>query len=165
MRRQPATAAMPSKDIYFNPPEPLIKRIGRVSFSSADVAAAEDVVGEIAADMSQLIPQGVEKLRSIWDVRGGRLSPETVKGCRATAHVLAGYGSTLGYPMVTTLARSLCRFIEVSDLYHAGAAEIVDAHVAALHVVVRDKLTADGGPIGKALVDELARAVAKFRPR
>jgi hypothetical protein len=144
---------------------PVSERTGRVSFSASDFAAADRMVDEIAADMAMLLPQGVERLRALWEARDDRLSVEGLKDFRASAHDLAGYGATLGYPMVTRLSRSVCRFIEASDLDKPGAVDIIGAHVAALHVVIRDRLTADGGPMGKALVDGLTRAMAKFRAK
>lgn len=146
-------------------PDPLSQRVGRAAFSEADVAAAEKVVNEVAATMAALIPQGVEKLRSSWANRSERLTATTIKSCQAVAHDMAGLGTTLGYPMVTALCRSLCRFIDSGDLARSGAIDVIDAHVAALHVVVRDKLTGDGGRIGKVLVGELNRAIAKFQAK
>lgn len=146
-------------------PEPVSKRIGRVAFSEADVAAAEKVVNDVAATMTALIPQGVDKLRTAWAGRGARLTVPTIKTCQSVAHDLSGLGTTLGYPMVTALCRSLCRFFDSGDLTRSGAIDVVDAHVAALHVVVRDRLTGDGGKIGKVVVVELNRAIARFQAK
>lgn len=146
-------------------PDPVSKRVGRVAFNEADVAAAEKVVNDVAATMTALIPQGVDKLRSSWAARGERLAAPTIKTCQAVAHDLAGLGTTLGYPMVTALCRSLCRFFDSGDLAKSGAIDVIDAHVAALHVVVRDKLTGDGGNIGKVVVVELNRAIARFQAK
>jgi DNA-binding response OmpR family regulator len=77
------------------------------------------------------------------------------------AHELRGQGGTFGYPLITVLGKMLY------DATHKGCreddtgVEIVRAHVDAMRAVIRDKVSGDGGMIGRALLKSLQLAIEK----
>ena len=75
------------------------------------------------------------------------------------AHELRGQGGTFGYPLVTTFAKMLYDFTGPQGAQEDSAVEIVKAHVDALRVVIREKISGDGGQIGKELLNSLNDAV------
>lgn len=72
----------------------------------------------------------------------------------ARAHDLKGLGGTYDYPLVTRIAGSLERVLgrPVPD------APLVDAHVDAIHAVVRDAMHDPEHPVGRALAQSLEAA-------
>ena len=76
------------------------------------------------------------------------------------AHELRGQGGTFGYPLVTTFAKMLYDFTGPEGRQEDSAVEIVKAHVDALRVVIREKISGNGGQIGKELLNSLNDAVA-----
>jgi chemotaxis protein histidine kinase CheA len=80
------------------------------------------------------------------------------------AHDLKGMGGTYGYPLVTQLAASLCRLTETEAGKNASRANLalVCAHVDALRAAVRDRITSDTHPLGRALVQTLEAQVAQL---
>ena len=77
------------------------------------------------------------------------------------AHELRGQGGTFGYPLITVLGKMLY------DATHRGcpeddsAVEIIKAHVDAMRAVIRDKVSGDGGELGRALLESLQLAIEK----
>src|SRR5262249_5946346 len=109
-----------------------------------------------------LLADEIGKLVVAWDAAPEQLTGETVAPVFNVAHELAGYGETFGYPLVTTFARSLCRLLTMGDLRRQQMAAVVDAHVAALQVIVRDRMKGRGGSVGLQLAAGLDQAISKF---
>ena len=80
------------------------------------------------------------------------------------AHDLKGMGGTYGYPLVTQLAASLCRLTETEAGKVAARANpaLVDAHVDGLRAALRDRITTDAHPVGRALVQTLETKVRQL---
>ena len=77
------------------------------------------------------------------------------------AHELRGQGGTFGYPLVTVFAKRLYEFTGSNSPLDDSAVEIVKAHVDTLRVVIREKVSGDGGEIGKELRKSLEQAISK----
>lgn len=76
---------------------------------------------------------------------------------------LRGNGGTYGYPLVTEVGDSACRFIK--DMAHWGAPQlaILRAHTDAMRAIMAANITGDGGPIGRQLMTGLKAAVEKVK--
>jgi chemotaxis protein histidine kinase CheA len=77
------------------------------------------------------------------------------------AHDLKGLAATYGYPLITSIAASLCRLIETD----AGKAiartqpDLVEAHVDAARAAQRDRIKSVESPVGRALLAALEARV------
>lgn len=150
---------------YIRPPNPLLSRVGPIEFDEAAIKAAEQIVADMVTENRDMIKDEVDKLGLAWEAVGTEFLPETVKSCFALAHDLAGYGETFGYPLITTLSRSLCRFMKLDDKVLPLTSEVIAAHIAALRVVATQRITGEGGDVGRELVKELDKAIVKFNGR
>ena len=63
--------------------------------------------------------------------------------------------------MVTVFAKRLYEFTGSNSPLDDSAVEIVKAHVDTLRVVIREKVSGDGGEIGKELRKSLEQAISK----
>ena len=88
---------------------------------------------------------------------------ETAEALYFRAHDLKGLGSTYGYPLVTRIAASLCRMLDDPAARLDAPLPIVDAHIDAIRAVVRDGVSTDEYPAGRALVEGLEAQVAEHR--
>jgi hypothetical protein len=80
---------------------------------------------------------------------------------------MKGLGGTFGYPLVTTITHYLSNYLE-HCLEHSEARvvpTIVTAHIDALNVVLTQKISGDGGVIGRELVIGLEKVVLKTGAR
>ncbi|HEY1502867.1 MAG TPA: hypothetical protein VGF92_01140 [Stellaceae bacterium] len=131
-------------------------------FDAEAIGRAERVVAKVLERYPTLLADEIAKLVASWNEAPEQLTSETVTPVFNVAHELAGYGETFGYPLVTTFGRSLCRLLTMGDLRRQQMATVVDAHVAALQVIVRDRMKGSGGPVGLQLAAGLDQAINKF---
>lgn len=81
----------------------------------------------------------------------------------ALAHELKGQGGTFGYPLISVFGKSLNEFTEKEVGYITdNHLEIVKAHIDVMRAVIRDRISGDGGNIGRELIMVLERAIKKY---
>ena len=77
------------------------------------------------------------------------------------AHELRGQGGTFGYPLMSVLGKRLYDCTLEGCRQDDDAVEIIKAHIDAMRAVIRDKVSGDGGQVGRALLTALDQAVAQ----
>jgi len=78
------------------------------------------------------------------------------------AHELRGQGGTFGYPLISVFGKMLYDVTGSSCSETDGSVETVKAHVDAMRAVIREKISGDGGAVGRELLLSLKEAVKKF---
>ena len=78
------------------------------------------------------------------------------------AHELRGQGGTFGYPLITVFGKMLYDATRRGCREDDNAVEIVKAHVDAMRAVVREKISGDGGKVGRELHESLQHAIKKL---
>lgn len=132
-------------------------------FDEGAVSRADDALKSMSGSFEQWLDNDSVKLQAA-RVEAQRLgwSDESLEVVLRGAHDLKGMGATYGYPLVTQLGASLCRLIETEAGKQASRANpaLVNAHVDALRAVIRDRITTDAHPLGRAIVRALEAHVA-----
>ena len=77
------------------------------------------------------------------------------------AHELRGQGGTFGYPLITIFGKMLYDCSMEGCAKGDSEVEIVKAHVDAMRAVLREKVSGDGGDVGRALLESLKQAIAR----
>jgi dienelactone hydrolase len=117
-------------------------------------AMSGEMFGWLEADVVRLQRLRVAAERAGW-------SAASLEALLAAAHNIKGAGATYGSPLATRIAASLCRLIE-TDAGKASARRdpaLAAAHVDALRAAVRDRISLDAHPIGRALLRALEARV------
>lgn len=80
---------------------------------------------------------------------------------------MKGLGGTFGYPLVTTITHYLSNYLEHcrDKENNRVSAAVVSPHIDALFVVLSQKVSGDGGAIGRELVSGLEKVVLKSGAR
>lgn len=120
----------------------------------AAAARAAAAMKEMSAQFDTWLREELEKLeaaRQAYHASGVETS-----GLAGRAHDLKGLGGTYDYPLVSRIAGSLQRVLETAP----SDAGLVDAHVDAIHAVVRDEMHDPLHPVGLALAQSLDAARA-----
>jgi CheY-like chemotaxis protein len=95
----------------------------------------------------------LDELHAAWlACRTHPASREAASRLFRAAHTLRGEGASLGYPLVTGVATSLCRVLERGHARHRAGWATVQAHLDTLEAVLRERLTGGGGAGGQALL-------------
>lgn len=128
------------------------------------LAQAEQLFEDMAEDYPDWVSRQLEQLmelhRRCVDTPDARRS--LFEQVNAIAHDMKGQGGTFGYGLVTTIATSLNRFSSLRTAIQDRHVEIIKAHIDAMRAVIRDRLKADGGETGAALVKGLETVISRF---
>jgi len=81
----------------------------------------------------------------------------------AIAHDMRGQGGTFGYPLISNFSDGLYDFTGVNTSTSDTNVEIIKSHIDAMRVVIKQRISGDGGEIGKQLKDGLEAAIRKYR--
>ena len=118
------------------------------------VAAAEHELSHMVADYLAWANEDLERLDAAF-----RAAPARDELYRL-AHDMKGQGGTVGYPLITAIGDSLCRFLEGRRTLDRAALEVARRHVEALRTVIAHRLSGDGGARGAEVIEALAKPVA-----
>jgi CheY-like chemotaxis protein len=77
------------------------------------------------------------------------------------AHELRGQGGTFGYPLISIFGKMLYDATGANCREDDNMVEIVRAHIDAMRAVLRDKVSGDGGMVGRELLASLKAAIRK----
>lgn len=78
------------------------------------------------------------------------------------AHELRGQGGTFGYPLISIFAKMLYDYTQPGCREDNNSLEIVKTHVDSMRAVIRDRVSGDGGQLGKDLLKALKIAIDRF---
>ena len=130
------------------------------------LAKANATIDKMTQDFPNWASKDVDKLDALLaQVASGDADPAMIKDVYKLAHDMRGQGGSFGYPVVTGVAGSFCKFVNSLDEIDQGAIEILQAHVKALRAVLQNKIAGDGGPVGAKIQDGLDRAVARYNEK
>ena len=147
----------------FMPPNILKAKVGG-NVAGIDMAAikrAEAAVDVLKKDFQNWIGDDVEKLAAARDAFAkdrGAVARDTLF---RSSHDLKGQGQTFGFPFVARVAASLCKLLDgvTSDQIPVG---LLDAHVDAIRVCMRDQIKGDSDMVATALAKELEARVSEL---
>lgn len=124
------------------------------------IARAEKAIEELSVEFDGWMHEEVTRLLETRAVvkREGLVAPHADELFRA-AHDLKGQADTLGYPLVTLLCTSLCRLLEATEERDRIPMSLIDNHVDAVHIVIRDKIKTDNHHTTLAVIDRLGEVV------
>ena len=128
------------------------------------LAKAEAAISNMADDYPSWAVDDVDRLDALVKSTepGAGNGKERMQEAFKLAHDMRGQGGSFGYPLMTRIARSLCRFVESLDNVDPGALEICAAHVNSMRAVLQNRVKGTGGPIGAQIADGLETAVKKY---
>ena len=129
----------------------------------AALAKAEAALKGLADNFGQWMQDELVKLDAARErVRSEGYTPETAENLYFRAHDLKGLGSTYGYPVVTSIAGSLCRLIDDPATRMRAPVYLLDAHIDAVKAAVRGDIRENEHPVAQALLKELATRVKDY---
>lgn len=117
------------------------------------LSLADDLVGNYQG-------WAVDDLQKLWEAfRHTDGSAEDVRRIYTASHEIRGQGGSFGYPLITIIADSLCKFLEPRSQLTTIDLEIVKVHILAMKAVFAQQLA--GGH--SELESELRRLLPLLR--
>lgn len=138
-----------------------IKGMGAIDTSA--IERAEVALGELSVNFDSWLNNEVNALLDARTAvrEHGLVAPHFDELFRI-AHDVKGEGETLGYPLATVIAASLCKLLDTPENKKIIPLEIVDNHVDALRLVARDKIKDPDDAAARAVADRLVEVVLEF---
>lgn len=95
----------------------------------------------------------VDDLEALWRVfqDASAKGQADVRKMYDIAHEIRGQGGTFGFPLITAVADSLCKFLDGRKRLAARHLEIIRIHILAMKAVFRQGLKGPGGTLAKEL--------------
>jgi hypothetical protein len=129
----------------------------------AALAKAEAALKGLADNFDQWMQDELGKLDAARErIRTDGYTAETAEGLYFRAHDLKGLGATYGYPLVTSIAGSLCRLIDDPATRLKAPLFLLDAHIDSIKAAVRSAIRDVDNPIAKTLLSELEVRVREY---
>lgn len=146
----------------FMPPNILKAKVGG-RIAGVDMAAvkrAEQALANLKTEFSDWINTDVGNLGEARDAFAAAVSGDTRSALYRAAHDLRGQALTFEYPLVARVATSLCSLLDGVD--DAVPLTLVDAHVNAIRVIVRQNIRLANDKTAIVLTEELDARVREF---
>lgn len=152
---------MSAKSHYqvINPPNILQAKIPKTGGPSLSqmAADAETALREIKDNYETVVQADVRRIDDA--LARVKQSPAGAAGALeeifGISHDIKGQAASLGYPLLTAIAQSLCRFISTNDAAALTSLNVVTVHTRAMGTVVGHKIRGDGGELGEKLLGAL----------
>jgi len=160
--------------IHFLPGNKLRQKLGAetltgpVEFDPLVIRVAEERIQELVGDyadwIKKYISQMDESLGALEEMGGvGDATPRLLATINRIAHELRGQSGTFDYPLITSFAKSLYQVTrEDGSKIGANQRRLIAAHIDAIQTVFHNRITGDGGDVGRDLLAEIAAAVKKY---
>jgi chemotaxis protein histidine kinase CheA len=147
----------------FMPPNILKAKAGG-TYGELDIAAirrADTALDALKSEFDDWTAQDVARLVAAREVFARSADSETQAALLRAAHDIKGQAATFEFPLIARIAASLCKLIQESKTPRDIPIELIDAHVSAVHVIFRDKITNMGNHTALALAKELDARVSE----
>jgi len=160
---------VPSDVWYFRLPNSLKEKAGGGGFKGAAempldlLEEAEKQLERASLDFTTWALDYVAKLAKLCtdafeaEAEGGR--GKFFGDINLLALELRGQGGTFGYPLISTFGKMLYDATQDGCREDDTALEIVKAHIDSMRAVLREKVSGDGGQVGRALLASLKKAI------
>jgi hypothetical protein len=148
----------------FMPPNMLKAKVGG-SGAGLDMSAiqrAEQAMDGLKTEFADWIADGVRNLTEARDGFAANANDATFSRLCRIALDLKGQAQTLGYPLAGRVAASLSLLLEGRGLQTPP--QLIDAHVEAIRVIVRDNVKENAHRVAVLLATELESRVVKALP-
>ena len=146
----------------FMPPNVLKAKMGNGKLDLSAVKRAEQAINNLKSEFTGWVIHDVGRLAEAGQAYVKQSSPETLADLYRAAHDLKGQAATFDFPLIARVASSLCMLTDDTSYGLPLPLSLIDAHVEAIKVIVRDNLKDPSDQTATELAAELEQQVAGF---
>ena len=147
----------------FMPPNILKAKVGgNGGLDASAIQRAEEAIDELKVEFAGWIIEDVNRLIETRDAYEGQMNNDRLGNLYRAAHDLKGQATTFDFPLVARVASSLCKLTDDTSTGIDLPFALIDAHVDAIKVIVRDGIKDPHNQVASILAVELERQVGAF---
>ena len=146
----------------FMPPNVLKAKMGNGKLDLSAVQRAEKALANLQGEFAGWMSQDVGRLVEAGVAYAKQSDVEKLCDIYRAAHDLKGHGTTFGFPLISRVAASLCLLTDDTSYGLPLPLSLIDAHIDAIKVIVRDNLKDPSDQTATELAAELEQQVAGF---
>jgi hypothetical protein len=146
----------------FMPPNMLKAKVGSGGLDSAAIKRAEQAFDELKHQFGDWIVEDVNRLVQRRDLYQALTNEATLSDLYRASHDLRGQAATFDFPMVARVAASLCKLTDDTNYGLELPIALINAHVDAIKIIVRDAIKDPTDQMATALATEMERQVNAF---
>ena len=148
----------------FMPPNVLKAKVGSGGIDATVLKRAEQVIEDMKDEFADWIVKDVDHLSQARQAFEAQRTEKTLNTLYRAAHDLRGQASTFDFPLVARIAHSLATLTDGTGQGTGAGVPMVliDAHVDAIRLIVRDKIKNPADRMGTVLASELETKTAAF---
>ena len=145
------------------PPNILKAKVGSVAggIDMAAIKRAETAKETLKTEFNDWLADDIARLAMMREGFASNPSPAMRFDLFRSAHDLKGQADTYGFPLVARIASSLATLVDEGNKKTVIPLTLVDAHVAAIRIAFRDKVSVTSDAVAAALAKELEARVAE----
>ncbi len=151
---------------YYSRPRNLrLKAGGNTEFDAGRILKIQEELDSWSDDFVQWTVEYIENLKRLLAAATNKAPEDRRRDfnrINSIAHELRGQGGIFGYPLVSSVAKSLFELTKDTLDRSDGCLHLIKNHTETLQIVLRDEVRGDGGAIGLKIVKAMRLANAKF---
>ena len=159
-----------SEPVIYTPPNKLKDKVtlnGRIAGDGYDAEALARAEANAAALTDKLLQEAALDMARLEDARDKldrhpSRRDEQFSELERIAHDITGYGTTIGFDLLTRFGRSLSLFLRRTEIGGTVKLKVARAHIDAMILVYRTPIRGLGGKNGEALTAMLNLTIDKF---
>jgi chemotaxis protein histidine kinase CheA len=126
------------------------------------LARAERAVAALGDEFVARVGNELPEYRALVKQSGFETNDKSLKSIFTFAHDLRGQGGSFGYPLLSEIGTSLCKFVETREhRLAAGDTIVFSAHIDVASAIIANGMAGEGDAVARTLVDSLASLVQK----
>ncbi len=144
-------------------PNTLARKVPRTGGKDPEraVADAEEALRTLQVEYTEKLGEDIARLERLGRKFRENGSQESLDALFALVHNMRGQGATFGYPLITEIGRSFCRYVRAVPPDVGADPALVTQHVDAMRVVYREHMRGAGPEVAQDVVAALSEAVAR----
>jgi hypothetical protein len=146
---------------YTKPDLSLSKKVPRTGGINPETAfrKADKIIADLASEFHDKLDADIKALELLQRKYKEKPCDATIEPIFKLVHNLRGQGATFGFPLVTDIGSSFCRYLQKRDKSKPLMHGLLGKHLDALRAVYRESQNGKGDAISQAVVKALKMAV------
>jgi hypothetical protein len=146
----------------FMPPNVLKAKMGSGKLDLSAVKRAEQAIDSLKSEFTGWVIHDVSRLVEAGQAYVKQSNEETLADLYRAAHDLKGQATTFDFPLISRVASSLCMLTDDTVYGLPLPLNLIEAHIDAIKVIVRDNLKDPSDQTATELATELESQVTGF---